>query len=363
MQYWSTYTLDIYASIVWNGSIHAHGANARVRYPTEVEDELITHFATLPSPQPTSSWLRGWNFTTDLYLTLEHASNILRARHPRMDDRIDIAAVFGTPASSSATVLASITASFTALPTHFKMFAPLTGDRARDIFGFQAANIQATMLLLRMVFLCAEDDRRMPPDVQLKCNVAAELLAVFKTIPTAYLCGISTPLIYHLAGIGTILGSVMESPLSEIAYEQVRSMLLSIADLLESLESGLSRAADISKGLRTQVERIDEYMRDQRRPVGRADARPQQSGDLGVDAANEQQQQGPAHYGHAGVETVGAVFNADGAQTSGTTRAGAGGDGELLNEWLGEYQLPPELLEDWPWPFSLQSESWSFLGS
>jgi hypothetical protein len=283
-----------------------------------------------------------------------------------MDDRIDIAAVFGTPASSSATVLGSITANFTALPTHFKMFAPLTGDRACDIFGFQAANIQATMLLLRMVFLCAEDDRRMPPDVRLKCNVAAELLAVFKTIPTAYLCGISTPLIYHLAGIGTILGSVMESPLSEIAYEQVRSMLLSISDLLESLESGLSRAADISKGLRTQVERIDQYMRDQRRSVRSADARAQQSRDAIVDAANEpasQQQQDSTHYGHTDVETVGAIFDADGAHTSGTTRTGAGGDGELLNEWLGEYQLPPELLEDWPWPFSLQSESWSFLGS
>jgi len=39
--YWSTYTLDVYSSIVWNGSAHVTGANARVRYPTEIEDDII----------------------------------------------------------------------------------------------------------------------------------------------------------------------------------------------------------------------------------------------------------------------------------------------------------------------------------
>ncbi|KAH7088397.1 hypothetical protein FB567DRAFT_524321 [Paraphoma chrysanthemicola] len=354
--YWSTYTLDVYASIVWNGIIHARGTNAKVRYPSEVEEDLITHFATLPSPQPTSSWLRGWNFTTDLYLVLEQATSILRAKHDRIDNRIDIAALFGTPVSSSATVLASVNTQFAALPNHFKYFAPSTGDRTQDIFGFQAANIQATMLLLRMVFLCADDDRRNPPDVQLKCNVAAELLAVFKTIPTAYLCGISTPLIYHLAGIGTILGSVMESPLSEIGYEQVRSMLLSIADLLESLESGLSRAANISKGLRAQVEKMDEYMRGQRRRGRSFDG--EASAVLGT-----HQQRPLVHDEHLNMDSVGVIDDAGGAHMSGVMGSSTSGEAEMLNEWPGELQLPPELLEGWPWPFNLQSESWSFLGS
>lgn len=330
---------------MWNRSVHAYGANARVRYPTEVvEDELITPLVTLPSPQPTTSWLRGWNFTTDLYLTLEHALNRLRARQTRIDDRIDVAAVFGMPASSSSpsssAVLASITAHYDDMPAHFKTFAPPTGNRVGDIFGFQAANIQATMLLLRMLFLGSDDDPRSPPDarVQLKCNVAAELLAVFQSIPTAYLCGISTPLIYHLAGIGMILGSVMESPLSEPGYQRVRAMLLSIADLLESLESDLSRAVDISKGLRAQVERIDEYMSVQRR------AQPLSSYPSGASAAPEpQQQQQQQHHADAHMDP------------------GAGGD--FLHEWPDEFQLPPELLEDWPWPFDPQPEGWSLLGT
>jgi len=35
-------------------------------------------------------------------------------------------------------------------------------------------------------------------------------------------------------------------------------------------------------------------------------------------------------------------------------------EGEFLHGWMGEFQLPSELLEDWP--FNLQPESWSFLG-
>ncbi|CAN9153176.1 unnamed protein product [Alternaria alternata] len=360
--YWSTYTLDVFISIVWNGSVHVYGANARVHYPTEVEDELITPLATLPSPKPTISWLRGWNFTTDLYLTLEHAYSQLRKPAALIDNRIDVAAIFGLPtllsSHSSAAVLASITERYHDLPSNFKTFAPPTGNRLRDIFGFQAANIQATLLLLRMLFLSIDDDRRQPPDVQLKCNVAAELLAVFQTIPTAYLRGISTPLIYHLAGIGTILGSVMEAPLSEAAYHRVRSMLLSIADLLESLESGLSRATDISKGLRAQVERIDEYMRAQCWPVGRSYMPLQSNHGSSVDSLVQQQQ--PDLDRNAGIDTGRAGSHKDGAQSTEVEEGGRVPEGEFLHGWMGEFQLPSELLEDWP--FNLQPESWSFLG-
>jgi hypothetical protein len=340
--------------------VHASGANARVRYPTEIEDELIAHVATLPSPRPSISWLRGWNFTTDLYLALEHASNRLRARQSRIDDRIDVAAVFGMPASSSAAVLASIDARYSTLPAEFKIFAPPTGDHVRDIFGFQAANIQATMLLLRMLLFCTDDDGHSPSNVQLKCNIAAELLAIFQSVPTAYLCGISTPLIYHLAGIGMILASVMEGPLSEAGYQKVKSILLAIADLLESLESRLSRAEDISKGLHAQVERIDEYMRVQRLPIDRPYVQPQPGHTSSVETL-------PRHStpsGTTGIQAVEGGGEEVCAQVNGTQGAGVSTGGQFMNnEWLGEFQLPSELLEDWPWSFNLQPESWSLLGT
>ena len=56
------------------------------------------------------------------------------ARQYRINDRIDVAAVFSMLASSSATVLASTNARYSTLPVEFKIFAPPTGDRVCDIF-------------------------------------------------------------------------------------------------------------------------------------------------------------------------------------------------------------------------------------
>jgi hypothetical protein len=290
-------------------------------------------------------------------LTLEKASSRLRSHNIRIDDRIDIATLFGAAPYTSSAVLASVNTHYAALPTHFKSFATPTGERDCDIFGFQAANIQATMLLLRMLFLRADDDCQNVPDVQLKCNVAAELLAVFQTIPTAYLRGISTPLIYHLAGIGTILGSVMESPLSEAGYQKVKGMLLSIANLLERLESGLSRTADISKGLRTQVERIEEYMRNQLRPVSKPNVhvQPEQAQEANSRTASVTQQQ--QHTDTVRGSDVIGIPHLLGMESFDT-----GAQEGLFPEWLDEFQLPPELLEHWPWPFNQQPESWPFMG-
>jgi hypothetical protein len=273
------------------------------------------------------------------------------------DDRIDIAAVFDIPTFPTSTVLASINAYYDALPVRFKVFDPPTGDCDRDIFGFQAANIQATLLLLRMVFLRGDDDDSSgPPDVQLKCNVAAELLAVFETIPTAYLRGISTPLIYHLAGVGAVLGSAMEGPLSEASYQKVKGMLLSIADLLERLESSLSRTADISEGLRKQVARIDEYMRVQLRATSRSGLQPQLTQAQSFGTTRQSVSQG---WQNTNIEIGNSTNN---AHAIATNDEHAEVDGELLNGWLDEFQLPAELLEDWPWPLNQQTEVWSFTG-
>ena len=214
------------------------------------------------------------------------------------------------------------------------------------------------MLLLHMLLICTDDDGHSPSNVQLKCNIAAKLLAVFQSIPTAYLCGISTPLIYHLAGIGMILASVMEGPLSEAGYQKVKSILLAIADLLESLGSGLSRAADISEGLRAQVEQIDRYMRVQRLPIDRLYVQPQPGHTSSVESM-------PQHSTPSG--TTGNEEEEGGgkevlAQINETQSTGVGTEDPFMNNgWLGEFQLPPELLEDWPWAFNLQPQTWSLL--
>ncbi len=88
-----------------------------------------------------------------------------------------------------------------------------------------------------MVLFTAED-----ATVDQKCAIARELLDGFSQVPVLYLRAISSPLVsqnvlpirlvilttsklYHLAGIGSILGSVIEGPLSESSYHQVREVL------------------------------------------------------------------------------------------------------------------------------------------
>ncbi len=91
-----------------------------------------------------------------------------------------------------------------------------------------------------------------------RCKIASEVVDAFTRIPVAYLRAISSPLLHHLAGIGAILGSVLEEPLSDTAYQQVRVVLLSLAQLLENLDHGIHSAINAQR-LRNLVAQIDVY--------------------------------------------------------------------------------------------------------
>ncbi|KAK8183932.1 hypothetical protein BC567DRAFT_278541 [Phyllosticta citribraziliensis] len=317
--FWSTYTLDVYSSIVWNGQLFSREAHVHVGYPTEADDDHLEE-APVGLQDPTC-WMHGWNFTIDIYRVMEHAINRLRA-HRNVNMSLRPVQTFFTPESFSPSgLLQAVFDMCNRLPPSFKEIRPMTGDQKKDIFGFQAANAQATVQLLRMVLFSIEDT----PDIEQKCNVAAELLAVFQSVPKAYLKVISTPLIYHLAGIGTILGSVIESALSEASYQRVRGMLLSMADLLENLESGLTLDGGTSRGLRLQVDRIDEYMR-----VQRAQLVPSFQNTI--------------------ADITGAV------PAPRQPFLASNGVGHLQPR--SEIQLPPELLEDWPWAGDLSQQDY-----
>lgn len=144
------------------------------------------------------------------------------------------------------------------LPESFKQTPPMTYDSRKDLFGFQAANITASLQLLRIVLFTADG-----ASIQDRCRVASEVISAFISIPVGYLVAISTPLLHHLGGIGTILGAVLEEPLREDEYSQVRTVMLSMAQLLDNLEL-IHHGARVSEKLRTQVSRIDEYMNTQR---------------------------------------------------------------------------------------------------
>jgi hypothetical protein len=114
-----------------------------------------------------------------------------------------------------------------------------------------------------------------------------------------------------------------------------------MADLLHRLETGLHRAAGASERLRSQVDRIDGYMRNSRL-VNLPVAPPPPNGSaILMNSIKNEPAVPPAPYAPNGPPHA-------------VRSASAIGDPML------QFQLPPELLSNWPWPLD-NSHSEGFL--
>lgn len=189
---------------MWGGVIRYREAHSSVRYPTEVDDEFITSYGYgVPSPESNTlsastvsvvsrqpvPWLRGWNFTTDLYRILEHVVDGNR-RRSSANGTTQVWSLFNPLSMSEPAIMDRVLTMYSALPSQFRETPPMTGDMSKDLFGFQSANIMATLQLLRMMLLSAEEI-----GVERKCDVAGELLRAFSNVPVEYLKAISSPLV------------------------------------------------------------------------------------------------------------------------------------------------------------------------
>lgn len=259
------YTLDIFSSIVFNSMIRSREQQSNVRYPTELDDAFFDNTgyrrdSQLPvdcsSPSnhgSPESWLHGYNIITDLWRLIEHVTVKLHSHNRKRRSFLEVTANFET--SPSTTILqAEIDRIYYNLPQHFLVTEQMSGDRTKDLYGFQAANITATVQLLRMVLLASEENT-----IEQRCQVVSEVVNAFMRIPTSYLLAISSPLLHHLRGIGSVLGGVLEESLTSYQYQQVRTVLLSLAQLLENLDLG-DHSVESAQKLRNLVTRIDDHM-------------------------------------------------------------------------------------------------------
>ncbi|KAJ3566199.1 hypothetical protein NPX13_g7227 [Xylaria arbuscula] len=203
--FWSIYTLDVFQSVVWGGTIRSREQQTNVSYPIEVEDDLLndtddSHFnlsmtqaspginTLSPSSRDSSSggndcWLFGWNFVTDLYRVLEHALTRFRGKQHCSRREGFLTDIYQEQSTVTATsVHNSAMAMYANLPENFKQTAPITYDSRKDLFGFQAANITASLQLLRIVLFTAEG-----ASIQDRCRIASEVIAAFISIPVEYL--------------------------------------------------------------------------------------------------------------------------------------------------------------------------------
>ena len=343
-QFWSMYMFDVYSAVVWSGVIRHREAQSEVKYPTELDDDDFDDTgyddsATINGPSPSNnmrstqltSWLSGWNFTTDLYRILEHAMENFQTRRGELQRKTFLKEIFGEKAPiTQVSVCDSVMHMYTDLPQHFKRTEPITFDPKVDRYGFQAANIAATVQLLRMVLFAARG-----ATVSEKCQIASEVVEAFITIPVGYLRAISSPLLHHLAGIGSILGSVFEEPMSELEYLQVRSILLAMAQLLANLDIGLQSTAGASERLRLHVARIDDYMAVRRVSFNRA--LPQTQSSLSI-------RNGTNHIS-PDLDTVKLELQSPNKPNG------------SVDDAMSQFQLPADILEEWPWVFDFAQTS------
>lgn len=318
--YWCTYALDIYVSAVWNCFLRSQENRTNIRYPTELEsdvgqaDSFPSHDHVLPS------WITGWHFFIDLHRFMEHALIRLRSKQGQHRDRLGVSNLMIRDNLSDHEIMQTIMQMYHKLPQVFKETPPMTGDPNKDVYGYQAANIQAILQLLRMILLALSNDVA----TDRKCDVVGEVLRVFHSIPMDYLRAISTPLIYHLGTIAQILAGLMHQPLTDDAYRRLRALLLSMADLLDALSKQLVRIDSPSQVLRRQVSELDTRISTQARAPGPSTT---------ITA------QGPFYV------PVGDYHPEDGNDSHVHTSTDA---------HRAEFSFPPELFGRWTWPASYE---------
>jgi hypothetical protein len=336
--FWAMYSLDVYTAVVFDCLLHSQESHSNVKYPSEISDEGFHAQGTIESSPSNShnNWLRGWNFAIDLYRILEHLVKRLRRRKEEHHDRISVTRLLVLNEMPDAQVMDNVLGLYYQLPAQFRNFnQPVTGDRSQDLIGFQAANIQATLQLVRMTLFSTN----LGQDVYQKCYVAEQVLTTFHSISPHFMRAISTPLVYHLGSIGRILGSVMEGLLCEQSYQRVRGLLVSMADLLQGLESGLQPTMGASREMRLQIEKIDRYM----------DAQRQLIPSVGVAQQAQPQQQA--------FPVADNMPNVIVPQPTSLTQQSMSGLG--MGAPIDEFHLPSDLVsgEAWPWPFDFSQDS------
>jgi hypothetical protein len=223
-------------------------SQCHVKYPSWRLDETNSANET--------HWIVGWNTVTDLYRILhriidtEEQQKGAGLAHPP-----ELPLEFIEPTVSLATAWPAVRTLVDALPEQLRECAPLSGDVSRDLYSYTAANLLVTMQAVRMAIACAG-----PLPMPERCAVAGELLDTLARIPTAYMQGISAPFVHQLGAVGSLLGGVVQGPLTVSAYIHVRQILLTFGNILSHLESSLKCSGGIAERLFDHVERIDRFM-------------------------------------------------------------------------------------------------------
>ncbi|RAH83165.1 hypothetical protein BO86DRAFT_426937, partial [Aspergillus japonicus CBS 114.51] len=258
--FWCVYQQERYLSINFDlPTLQAEG-KATVLYPAEVvDDEDITATGLQLRPDQVS-FLRGWNFCTDMYRLQE---NMDRARSMRKEPTTErpesvtnaFLARIEPPKGFLSESLQFISKMHSELPPRLRAIENITGDLQADRCRLVASNIILTTQNLKMYLVGRE-----PPNLQLRCSIASELLDELSAAPLEFFQSLSMGSLHHLAQVGQLLGDAIQPPISAWRYLEVRNILLILVEFLEKIESTRHSPSCLSSKLHRQIREIDRLM-------------------------------------------------------------------------------------------------------
>lgn len=115
-----------------------------VKYPAEVyDDEEITPSGIIPITDGAVSFIRGWNFVTDLYRVLEHMKEFMQTKQAEVAcpgghlGRFFAGLRMNRGNASEDEMLVLAQQDLENLPRELKIARPMTGDLIEDRYGFQ----------------------------------------------------------------------------------------------------------------------------------------------------------------------------------------------------------------------------------
>ncbi|KAF1811844.1 hypothetical protein P152DRAFT_437703 [Eremomyces bilateralis CBS 781.70] len=245
--YWHLYRLEVHMALVMGHAIRCPEIQSMVSYPS-LADQQDARSTT------ESEWLSGWNFVTDLYRGLEHVLTKFRLHGMpgyQSQRKGFLSTSFLLDFDLNERILQPLTEAFENLPTRFKTAPPLTSNVNANRCGFQAANIVCTYQLVRMV--CYTSNKA---TFHQACRTALDLIEQISSIPLEYLRAMSLAAVQEISGFGHILSHFIGKELPMSDYQDLRDVILCMAEFLESLHTDLPYAIRASARLRECVNRI-----------------------------------------------------------------------------------------------------------
>ncbi|OXH25466.1 fungal specific transcription factor [Cryptococcus neoformans] len=248
--YWSIYTLDVFASSVWGSVIRHRSCQSFVSYPDHRLDDALSLSPTLAGELDTVNWIQGWNTVTDLYRAMEKVMDVAAYQNQRAAPHKppDLPIPFGRPALSVIESWPVIRDRYDALPSVFKETKPLTGDFVDNVCSFQAVDLSVTLQRKG----CSDGNRLLPAnkygrsmsDRRRAAGRSGEYTHSVHAVDQL----ISAPFLHQLSAVGSLLGSVVQGPLTISTYLHIRQILLSFANLLACLETPFIPGGGSAKG-------------------------------------------------------------------------------------------------------------------